>query len=76
MNEKYMEAMQVIDYLPPNLVQFFDMDSEELLDEKIAVRDALKAGTPIDEIPDFYTILENYPHDGEKDGIATVTLWM
>ena len=76
MNKKYMEAMQVIDYLPPNLVQFFDMESEELLDEKIAVRDALKAGTPIEEILDFYAILENYPHDGTEDGITTKTLWM
>lgn len=50
---------------PPMMIQFFDLDSDELLDEKIEVLTALKEGKPISEIPNFYDILELYPKDGE-----------
>lgn len=50
---------------PPMLFQFFDECSDELLDEKIEVLKALKAGKTIDKIPHFYDILELYPKNGE-----------
>lgn len=46
---------------PPMLSQFFDLDSDELLDEKIEVLTALKEGKQIADIPNFYDILELYP---------------
>lgn len=48
---------------PPMLTQFFDLDSDRLLDEKIEVLTALKEGKQISDIPNFYTILELYPKD-------------
>lgn len=50
---------------PPMLIQFFDLDSDKLLDEKIEVLTALKEGKQISDIPNFYDILELYPKDGE-----------
>lgn len=50
---------------PPMLIQFFDLDSDKLLDEKIEVLTALKDGKQISDIPNFYDILELYPKDGE-----------
>ena len=41
--------------------QFFDVDSDEMLDDKIEVLTALKEGKPIAEIPKFYDVLELYP---------------
>lgn len=49
---------------PPMLIQFFDLDSDKLLDEKIEVLTALKEGKQISDIPNFYDILELYPKDG------------
>ena len=48
----------------PMLSQFFDLDSDELLDEKIEVLTALKNGKQIADIPNFYDILELYPQRG------------
>ncbi len=48
----------------PPFEQFFDLDSDELLDEKIEVLTALKEGKQISDIPNFYDILELYPKDG------------
>lgn len=56
---------------PPMLSQFFDLDSDELLDEKIEVLTALKDGKQIADIPNFYDILELYP----KGGDGTSTHW-
>ncbi len=61
--EKHTEIFKLLCNIPPNLVQFFDPDSDELLDEKIAVLEALKSGNTISEIPNFYDILELYPKD-------------
>lgn len=49
---------------PPMLTQFFDLDSDRLLDEKIEVLTALKEGKQISDIPNFYDIMELYPKDG------------
>lgn len=51
--------------LPLMFVQFFDLFSDDLLDEKIEVLTALKEGKQISEIPNFYNILELYPKDDE-----------
>lgn len=49
---------------PPMLLQFFDSDSDKLLDEKIEVLTGLKEGKQISDIPNFYDILELYPGEG------------
>lgn len=41
--------------------QFFDENSDKMLDEKIEVLTALKEGKPIAEIPKFYDVLELMP---------------
>lgn len=46
-------------------LQYFDRDSDELLDEKIEVLEALKAGKAIKDIPNFYKVLELMPEDGQ-----------
>lgn len=43
--------------------QFFDADSEELLDEKIEVLTALKKGSVPADIPKYYDVLELYPQN-------------
>ena len=66
-NEKGIKVRQLfseVDF-PPTMTQFFDLDSDELLDEKIRVLTALKDGKQIADIPNFYAILELYPKDGE-----------
>ena len=61
---KVRELFFEVDF-PPMLTQFFDLDSDRLLDEKIEVLTELKEGKQISEIPNFYDILELYPKDGE-----------
>lgn len=51
----------------PEVEQFFDVDSDEMLDDKIEVLTALKEGETISEIPKFYDILELMPKDGMWD---------
>ncbi len=50
-------------YVPE--LQYFDLDSNKLLDEKIAVLTALKDGKQIKDIPDFYRVLELLPEEGQ-----------
>ena len=59
-NELYMYAVGDRLY---NL--FFDLDSDEMLDEKIQVLTDLKNGKTPGEIPNYYKILELYPKNGE-----------
>ncbi len=40
---------------------------EELLDEKIEVLTALKDGKPPDQIPNYYSVLENFSPDQHWD---------
>ncbi|MFR5023893.1 MAG: hypothetical protein ACLUCR_04315 [Limosilactobacillus fermentum] len=49
------------------LIDSFFVDSEELLDEKIEVLTALKNGKPPDQIPYYYSILENFNPDQHWD---------
>lgn len=63
--KKHMEIHELfysVDF-PPMLEQFFDFDSDELLDEKIEVLTAMKNGKQYTDIPKFYDILELYPKD-------------
>ena len=47
------------------VMQFFDVESNELLDEKIEVLTALQEGKSIADIPNFYDVLELMPQNGE-----------
>ena len=60
---KVRQLFSEVDF-PPTMIQFFDLDSDELLDEKIRVLTALKDGKQIADIPNFYDILELYPKTG------------
>lgn len=62
---KIMELYIDASHLPE--MQFFDIESEALLDEKIEVLEAIKAGKSIEEIPKFYDVLELMPKEGIWD---------
>ena len=48
-------------------MKYFNLDSEELLDEKIEVLTQIKEGKTIAEIPNFYKVLEDLPEDDMWD---------
>lgn len=56
---KIMDLLPLVDNYEVD--QFFDIDSDKMLDDKIEVLTALKEGKPIAEIPKFYDVLELYP---------------
>lgn len=43
--------------------QFFDIESDEMLDKKIEVLEKLKNGIQPADIPEYYEVLELYPED-------------
>lgn len=45
------------------LIKYFNLDSDQLLDEKIFVLKKIKAGKKINEIPNFYDVFELMPDD-------------
>ena len=49
------------------IMKYFDTDSDKMLDEKIQVLEALKAGKSIEEIPNFYDVFELLPKEGIWD---------
>ncbi|OUQ33242.1 hypothetical protein [Massilimicrobiota timonensis] len=66
---KILEKKDIIQNLlmkvyDPLFTQFFDEDSNELLDEKIDVLNQLFNGKTPDEIEHYYDVLELYPKDG------------
>ena len=64
--EKHLKIMRLLEETYDLLVaKFFDMESEEMIDEKIEVLTALKEGKTPAEIPNYYKILEKYPKDDE-----------
>ncbi len=67
--EKLEKVELIYDLLPkvqdPLVQRFFDSDSEEFLDEKIEVLQALVKGKTPGEIPKYYDILELMPKDNE-----------
>lgn len=66
--EKYLKVTELLAYsfgIPE--MKYFNAESEELLDEKIEVLTKLKEGLSIEEIPNFYKVLEDLPTDGIWD---------
>lgn len=63
-SKKYQINDLLMEVTFPPFEQFFDLESNQLLDEKIEVLTALKEGKQISDIPNFYNILELYPKDG------------
>lgn len=61
---KVYRLLSEVDF-PVPFAQFFDVESEKLLDDKIEVLQALKDGKTIGEIPKFYDILELMPKNGD-----------
>lgn len=62
--EKMMKIFELLPYtfgIPE--FKYFNLDSEELLDEKIEVLTKIKEGKRIKDIPNFYKILEDLPSD-------------
>lgn len=66
--KKLMKVHQLLTEVSDVLVdRFFDLDSENLLDEKIEVLTALKNGKNPEEIPKYYAILEKFTPDQHWD---------
>ena len=66
--KKLMKVHQLLTEVSDVLVdRFFDLDSENLLDEKIEVLTALKNGKKPEEIPKYYAILEKFTQDQHWD---------
>lgn len=62
-SKKYQINDLLMEVTFPPFEQFFDSESNQLLDEKIEVLTALKEGKQASDIPNFYDILELYPKD-------------
>ena len=62
--EKITDLLLEVEF-PFQMDKFFDLESDKLLDEKIKVLEALKKGKNIEDIPNFYDILELYPGDDQ-----------
>jgi hypothetical protein len=67
--EKETAILRLLDEVevPHPLMNYFDYDSEELLDKKIEVLQALKAGKSIDDIDGGYSIFELLPEGQHWD---------
>ncbi len=68
MEEKKMQIMDLLSYtigIPE--MKYFNLESDELLDEKIEVLTQIKEGKTIAEIPNFYKVLEDLPEDDMWD---------
>lgn len=66
--EKKIQIMDLLSYaigIPE--MKYFNLDSDELLDEKIEVLTQIKEGKTIAEIPNFYKVLEDLPEDDVWD---------
>lgn len=62
--EKWSKMMDLLVQVKDPMVHaYFDIDSEEMLDEKIEVLTALIKGKTPSEIPKYYDILELKPDD-------------
>ena len=66
--EKLMKVYALLTEVSDVLIdRFFDVNSEELLDEKIEVLTALKDGKTPEQISKYYSILENFEPDQHWD---------
>lgn len=64
MLEQKLKILELLSEISEPFLQFFDIESDEMLEEKIQVLTDLKNGKSISEIPKFYDVLELYPKDG------------
>lgn len=65
MEEKKLKIIDLLAYavgIPE--IKYFNLESDELLDEKVEVLEQIKEGKTIGEIPKFYEVLEDLPKDG------------
>lgn len=64
-HETIAKHMKISELLIDNIgipeLRFFDIASETMLDEKIKVLTALREGKSIEDIPNFYDVLELMP---------------
>ena len=68
MEEKKIQIMDLLSYaISISEMKYFNLDSDELLDEKIEVLTQIKEGKTIAEIPNFYKVLEDLPEDDMWD---------
>lgn len=64
--EKHIKVMNLLlQTSDPMVTKFFDIESEELLDEKIEVLQNLIDGKVPAEIPNYYKVMELKPNDSE-----------
>lgn len=61
MEDKKVKILELLSQVYEPMLEFFDVDSDKMLDEKIEVLTDLLNDKSISEIPRFYDILENYP---------------
>lgn len=61
MEDKKLKVLELLSQVYDPLLEFFDVDSDKMLDEKIEVLTDLKNGKSVSDIPNFYNVLENYP---------------
>lgn len=61
MEDKKVKILELLSQVYEPMLEFFDVDSDKMLDEKIEVLTDLVNGKSISDIPNFYKILENYP---------------
>ena len=61
--DKKIKILELLSQIYEPMLEFFDVDSDKMLDEKIKILNELKNGKSISDIPNFYDILENYPAD-------------
>lgn len=65
--EKHLKINRLLIEVSDLMVnKFFDLDSDEMLDEKIEVLEKLKKGIPPADIPNYYKILELYPQKNDE----------
>ena len=72
MNENQAKKLIIAELYPvllkyPMLINYFDIKSDKLLDEKITILKEIKAGKQINEIPNFYDVFELLPDDAHYD---------
>lgn len=59
--EMHLMELEMELLIPVDYVDYYDFNSDKLLDEKIRVLEQVKAGKAFDSIPGAFDILENYP---------------
>lgn len=60
--QKHLQINELlVDVIGVPELKYLNSDSDEMLDEKIEVLTALKDGKTIEEIPNFYKVLEDLP---------------